>query len=91
MKKTMMQLIVTGLVLACSTTAFAGWSITSRLQAGDCLHEVDGGIHAKAYGYVVIQTAKKGGYDVTFHLWKAAPNYSYYASYNITPGGGRGS
>jgi hypothetical protein len=85
MKKTMMQLAITGMVLACATTVFAG-PITSRLQAGDCLHEVDRGIHKKAYGYVVL-TETSGGYDVTYELWNAAPSYPYYASYNITPGG----
>ena len=96
MKKTMMQLIVTGLVLACATTVFAG-SITCWLQAGDCLHEVDGGVHAKAYGYVVLK-ATKGGYDVTYQLWQAAPSYSYYAQvsgqfvgYLKTNAKGRGS
>jgi hypothetical protein len=77
MKKTMMQLAITGLVLACATPVMAG-SITSQLQAGDCLHEVDGGIHAKAYGYVVLN-ATRGGYDVMYQLWNAAPRYSYYA------------
>ena len=46
MKKTMMQLIVAGLVLACATTVFAGSSITIGLQAGNCLAQVDGGVHA---------------------------------------------
>ncbi len=77
MKKTMMQLAITGLVLACTTTVRAG-SITTALEAGDCLHEVDGGIHKKAYGYVVL-TATSVGYDVTYELWNAAPLYSYYA------------
>ena len=77
MKKTTMKLAVAGMVLACATTVFAG-SITSRLQAGDCMHEAEGGIHAKAYGYVVLQ-ATKGGYDVTYQVWNAAPSYSYWA------------
>jgi hypothetical protein len=77
MKKTMIQLAITGLALACVANVFAG-SITSRLQAGDCLHEVDGGIHARAYGNVVLN-ATRGGYDVTYQLWNAAPLYSYYA------------
>jgi hypothetical protein len=77
MKKTMMQLAITGLVLACATTVPAG-SITIGLQAGDCLHEVDGGIHARAYGNVVLN-ATRSGYDVTYQLWNAAPLYSYYA------------
>ena len=96
MKKTMMQLAVMGLVLVCATTVFAG-SITIGLQAGDCLHEVDGGVHVKAYGYVVLK-ATKGGYDVTFQLWNAAPSYSYYAQtrgqffgYLTTNAKGRGS
>ena len=97
MKKTMMQLIVTGLVLACATTVFAGSSITSWLQAGNCLAQVDNGAHANGYGYVVIKAAK-GGYDVTFQLWNAAPSYSYYAQthgqffgYLKTDATGRGS
>jgi hypothetical protein len=77
MKKTMIQLAITGLVLACTATVRAG-TITSQLQAGDCLHEVDRGIHKKAYGYVVL-TAISGSYDVTYQLWNAAPSYSYYA------------
>ena len=96
MKKTMMRLAVTGLVFACVANVFAG-SITSWLQAGDCLHEVDGGIHAKAYGYVILK-ATKGGYDVTYQLWNAAPSYSYYAQthgqffgYLTTDAKGRGS
>jgi hypothetical protein len=78
MKKLMMQLAVTGLVLAWATTVFAG-SITLRLQAGNCLAQVDNGAHANGYGYVVIKTAKGGGYDVTWQLWNAAPRYSYWA------------
>ncbi len=96
MKKTMMRLAVTGMVLAWVANVFAG-SITSWLQAGDCLHEVDGGIHAKAYGYVVLN-ATRGGYDVTYQLWNAAPLYSYYAitggqhlGYLTTDKKGRGS
>ncbi len=77
MKKTMMQLAVAGTLLACVANVFAD-SISAWLQAGDCLHEVDGGIHAKAYGYVVL-TATRVGYDVTFQLWNAAPLYPYYA------------
>ena len=53
-------------------------SITSQLQAGDCLHEVDRGIHKKAYGYVVL-TGTSGGCEVKYELWNAAPLYSYYA------------
>jgi hypothetical protein len=96
MKKTMMQLAITGLVLACATTVFAG-SVTSRLEAGDCLYQVDGGIHARAYGYVVL-TAVRGGYDVTYQLWNAAPSYTYWAQtagqffgYLKTDAQGRGS
>ena len=85
-----------GVFLACSTTAFAGtW--TSWLQAGDRLAQVDNGAHANGYGYVVIKAAK-GGYDVTFQLWNAAPKYSYYATsgtqffgYLTTNAKGRGS
>ena len=76
MKKTMMQLAVLGLVLACATIGFAG-PITIGLQAGNCLAQVDNGAHANGYGYVVIKAAK-GGYDVTFQLWNAAPKHSYY-------------
>ena len=85
MKKTMMQLIVAGLVLACATTVFAGSSITSWLQAGNCLAQVDNGAHANGYGYVVIKAAK-GGYDVTFQLWNAAPSYSYFVHFDYTVG-----
>ena len=78
MKKTLVLSLVVGVFLACSTTAFAGtW--TSGLQIGTCQPYVDGGIHADGYGYVVIKSAKGGSYDVTFQLWKAAPEYAYYA------------
>jgi hypothetical protein len=79
MKKTMLILAAMGTFLACSTTAFAATSITSRLQAGTCLAQVDDGAHANGYGYVVIKAAKGGGYDVTFQLWNAASSYAYYA------------
>jgi hypothetical protein len=85
MKKTMMQVAITGLVLACTTTVRAG-SITSQLQAGDCLHEVDGGIHAKAHGSVVLK-ATRVGYDVTYQLSSAAPRYSYCAVISGQPVG----
>jgi hypothetical protein len=99
MKKRLLLLAAMGVVLACSTSVFAA-SVTSRLQAGDCVFvgEADGyGVHAYAYGYVTIQTAKKG-YDVTIQIWNAAPSYTYYAvsgtqffGYLTTNAKGRGS
>jgi hypothetical protein len=85
MKKTMIQLAIAGAVLGCVTSVFAG-PITSPLQAGDCLHEVDGGIHAKAHGSVVLK-ATRVGYDVTYQLSSAAPRYSYCAVISGQPVG----
>ena len=98
MKKTMMLLAATGMVLACAPTAVFADTVTIRLQGGNCLVQVDNGAHAKGYGYVVITAVKRGGYDLTYQLWNAAPSYSYWAQsggqffgYLTTNAKGRGS
>lgn len=87
MKKTMMQLAVTGLVLACATAVLAA-TMTSVFVPFDHLPRPDneipldltteeGGIHAKAHGYVTFKTSRRGGVDVTVQLWDAARSYTY--------------
>ena len=76
-KKTMTQLAIAGTALACATNVFAG-PIKSWLQAGNCLHEFEGGIHAKARGDVLL-TPSTDGCLVTYQVWSAAPEYLYYA------------
>ena len=97
MKRTMLLVAAIGAFATCSAITLAG-SVTSGLQPGDCLAQVDNGIHANGYGYVVIK-AVKGGYDVTFQLWNAAPSYKYWAcsgtelflGFLTTNGRGRGN
>jgi len=87
MKKTMMRLAVTGLVLACATAVFAA-TMTSVFVPFDYLPFPDnetpldltteeGGIHANAHGYVTFKTSRSGGVDVTVQLWDAAKSYTY--------------
>jgi hypothetical protein len=78
-----LSVLIAGAFLACAPTAVFAQTATLRLQAGNCLAQVDSGAHANGYGYVVIKPAK-GGYDVTWLLWNAAPSYSYFAK---KPGG----
>ena len=77
MKRTMMQLAVTGLVLACATAAFSAASERTVFRTEPWTAIVQGGIHANATGSVVVQTTKGGGAQVTVQLQKAAPRYTY--------------
>jgi len=81
MKKTMIQLAVTGMVLACATAAFAATKLpSSTTQLVDCNNSLswyEGGIHAKATGTVTIQTTRDGGADVTVQLRNGAKCYTY--------------
>ena len=84
MKKTMMQLAVTVMVLACSQAVFAT-SQTSVLLVMDTngngipmdLRQIEGGIHANGHGYVTFNATRGGGCDVTVQLWNAAKSYTY--------------
>jgi hypothetical protein len=88
MKKTMMQLAVTGMVLACSQAVFAA-SLTSVLLVMDTngngipinLSLIEGGIHANGHGYVTFNATRGGGCDVTVQLWDAAKSYTYLVFY----------
>jgi len=88
MKKTMMQLAVTGLVLACATAVFAA-SQTSVLLVMDTngdgvpmdLTLIENGIHANGHGYVTFNATRGGGCDVTVQLWDAAKSYTYLVFY----------
>jgi len=81
MKKTMMQLAVTGMVLACATAVFAAsklpGSTTQLEECNNSLSWYEGGIHAKATGNVTIQTTRDGGADVTVQLRSGAKWYKY--------------
>jgi hypothetical protein len=77
MKKTLIALVVIGMVLACSTTVYAG-SYTSVFWPADdgSLVTADGGIHKNAHGYVTFRTSRYGC-DVTVYLSDAAKSYPY--------------
>jgi hypothetical protein len=79
MKKTMMRLAVTGLVLACATAVLAATQ-TRPLYVFDGdpptdLSKVEGGIHANLYGNVAFKTGR--GASVTIQVWGAARLYEY--------------
>jgi len=81
MKKTMMQLAVTGLVLACATAVFAAsqTSVLWAFQIGS-VKNVDlsaNAAHANGHGWVTFKSTQRGGIDVTVQLWDAAPRYTY--------------
>ena len=88
MKKTMMQLAVTVMVLACSQAVFAA-SQTSVLLVMDTngngipmdLTKIEGVIHANGHGYVTFKPTRGGGCDVTVQLWDAAKSYTYLVFY----------
>jgi hypothetical protein len=76
MKKAMILLAMTGIVLANSGAVFAAAERTVfRPEAWTST--VEGGIHANAAGFVIVQTTKGGGAEVSVLLRKAAPNYEY--------------
>ena len=77
MKKTMMQLIVAGLVLACATAVFAASQTTVLQDCNGTLRTEERGIHKNANGYVTIQTYLDGSADVTVQLGQAAKLYKY--------------
>ena len=84
MKKTMMQLAITGLVLACSQAVFAQ---TYVLRVFDGIpptniKTVENGIHKNGHGYVNFQANHDEGgvvvsVDVTVVLQQAAKSYTY--------------
>ena len=76
MKKAMMLLAVTGVVLTCSEAVFAGAEKTVFLRE-PWTSTVEGGIHANATGLVTVQTTRRGGAQVTVQLQKAAKSYKY--------------
>ena len=77
MKKTMMQLAVAGLVLACATAVFSAPAERTVFRTEPWTAIVQGGIHANAAGYVVVQPTKGGGAQVTVQLQQAASRYTY--------------
>jgi hypothetical protein len=95
MKKTMMQLAVTGMVLACATAVFAatqtrvfmvfdGYTnpITGNITPPTDLSQVERGIHANLYGYVTFKTSRGGGVDITVQVRSAAKSYEYVVKSN---------
>jgi len=90
MKKTMMQLAVTVMVLACAQAVFAQ---TSVLRVFDGIpptniKTVENGIHKNGHGYVTFQANHaEGGVDVTVVLQQAAKSYTYSVQHG--PGQGR--
>jgi len=76
MKKAMMLLAVTGVVLACSGAVFAAAEKTTFLQE-PWTSTVENGIHANAHGCVIVKTTKRGGAEVTVQLQQAAKSYMY--------------
>jgi len=94
MKKTMMQLAVTVMVLACATAVFAATQ-TQVFKVFDGytdpdgtytpptdLSQVEGGIHANLYGYVTFKTSRGGGVDITVQVRSAAKSYAYVVNSN---------
>jgi hypothetical protein len=81
MKKAMILLAVTGVVLPCVGAVFAGAEKTVFLPE-PWTSTVEGGIHANANGFVIVQTTKGGGATVSVQLRKAAPGYTYVVKSN---------
>jgi hypothetical protein len=84
MKKTMMQLAVTGMVLACSQAVFAQtyvlWVFDGIPPTN--IKTVENGIHKNGHGYVTFQANHDEGgvvvsVDVTVVLQQAAKSYTY--------------
>ena len=94
MKKTMMRLAVTGILLACATAVFAAtqtkvFMVFDGYTAPDGtytpptdLSAVERGIHANLYGYVTYKTSRGGGVDITVQVWSAAKSYEYVVKSN---------
>jgi hypothetical protein len=94
MKKTMMQLAVTVMVLACATAVFAAtqtrvFMVFDGYTAPDGtytpptdLSQVERGIHANLYGYVTFKTSRGGGVDITVQVRSAATSYAYVVNSN---------
>jgi hypothetical protein len=83
MKKNMMQLAVTSLVLACTTAAFAAiqtnpWYVFDGTPPTN-LQTVEKGIHKRAYGYVTFWTKEvtTPPSGVTLRIAGAAKSYTY--------------
>ena len=77
MKKVMILLAVTGVVLACSVAVYADTTGPLPLQPDQDLTLVERGIHANGHGYVTVTPDGEGGADVIVELWDAAPRYNY--------------
>jgi hypothetical protein len=95
MKKTMMQLAVTVMVLACATAVFAatqtrvfkvfdGYTdpITGTYTPPTNLSQVERGIHATLYGSVTFTPSRRGGVDITVQVRSAAKSYEYVVNSN---------
>jgi hypothetical protein len=96
MKKTMMQLAVMGMVLACSQAVFAQPSVLrvfdgytrpdgTVIPPTDIKHE-EGGIHKNGWGQVFLEATptlegKDGGAWVTVMLRQGARSYTYLVFY----------
>jgi len=78
MKRQMFSLVAVGLLLACSVVVYAG-AQKIDLVGTDALATAEGGIHANANGFVVINMTPKGATDVTIQiqLRDAAGEYEY--------------
>jgi len=81
MKKGMLLLGVMGVVLACSAPVFA-WAEKTVFRPEPWTATVEGGINASATGYVIVQTTKEGGAEVSVRLSKAAKLYTYVVKSN---------
>jgi len=81
MKKAMILVAVTGVVLACSGAVFASAEKTVFLRE-PWTSTVENGIHANANGFVIVQTTKGGGAEVSVQLRKGAPRYEYVVKSN---------
>jgi hypothetical protein len=81
MKKTTIVLAAMAMVLICSQAGFAAGQQTvvekTFFRAEPWTSTLEGGIHARAYGFVTVSSVKGGGAQVTVQLQKVAPRYTY--------------
>ena len=80
MKKTMMlTLFVFVLVLAISLIAYAGATKVEFIPTPPAYAEADGGIHADAEGFVILNKTPKGATEfvIQIQLWDAATEHEY--------------
>ena len=91
MKKTMMQLAVTVMVLACATAVFAA-NLTSGLWAFQINGVPNANLqqniaHVNGHGWMTFKTARGGGWDVSVQLLSGAPRFTYIVRSNGIPRG----